>query len=151
MYKVWHKRVYSQFPGIGKSRPETVIKIITHCTICVTMIHMVFQPQIWVSLHQFLEIVSKLFCVILYTHSGMCSIPMPQPFLCSASTMGENLFIDCFVSIRGNILKLRIKPFGPCSIHTRLCSSTRNNIFNSWGICYDWFNIWCGDHTQIWS
>jgi hypothetical protein len=62
---------------------------------------------------------------------------VPQLFLHCASKMGENLFIDCFVSIRGNTLKLSINLLGPCSIHIILCYTTRNNILNGWGIFYD--------------
>ena len=91
-------------------------------SVCLTVLSPYSKQQwmmvlITVLTHQFLEIVSKLFCAILYTYSGVCSMLVPQFFLCCASQMGENTFIDCFASIRGNILELRINIFGPCSIH----------------------------------
>ena len=47
-----------------------------------------WKSQFHVCLYQFWLLCSKLFCTILYTYYGVCSIPVPQHFMCHASVTG---------------------------------------------------------------
>ena len=145
-YKVWYKRVYFKYPSIGEWRPDRVLKSVVHSATTIHSLH----TQVLVVRDTYMDIWSKLFCTILYTYSGVHSTPVPWSVLYYASKIGENLFTDCVVSIGVNKFKLAVNSFGPCFIHIILCHTIRNNLFNSGGIHYSQFNIWCDVHTQIW-
>src|ERR1700674_3229489 len=93
MYKVCYQRVYPKTSSIGESIPETVVETVIQSETCVATFYNIFLPHNCVPFNQYLEFLGKLFYTILYTYYGVCSRPVPQPFMCHVSVTGVDLFI----------------------------------------------------------
>jgi hypothetical protein len=137
MHKVWHKRVYPKIPGIGESTPETVVETMIQSETCVPTFHNTFLPHNCVPLSQYLEFLGKLFCAILYAYCGVCSMLVPQNFMCNASVIAVNLSTYQIGFHAVNLEGCVVNSFEPCSIHIRLYDTTSTNIFISG-------NMYCG-------
>ena len=79
-----------------------------------------WKSQFHVCLYQFWLLCSKLFCTILYTYYGVCSMPVPQHVMCHASVTGVDLFIYQIESYTANSEGCVVNSFDPYSIHIGL-------------------------------
>ena len=70
----------------------------------------------------------------------MCSILVPQHFMCNASVTGVNLFIYQIGFYVVNLAGCIVNSFEPCPIQIRLYNITSTNIFISGNMYCDWCN-----------
>ena len=99
---------------------------------------------------KYLEFLGKLFCAILYAYCGVCSMLVPQNFMCNASVIAVNLSTYQIGFHAVNLEGCVVNSFEPCSIHIRLYDTTSTNIFISGNMYCGWCDNWNCNLAQIW-